>query len=111
VTDRPGDWSERYDAILDEVEAQGDVVVLGLDPGDSGVWAAATDRIIAEALAIARELGAGVSALVAWNGCPRGAGDSTEYFLNDVRRRGMAITEISTLPSSRSLASGFDLAG
>ena len=45
VVDRPGDWGERFDAILDAVEASGDLVVLGYADGDEAAYRAANAAI------------------------------------------------------------------
>jgi hypothetical protein len=95
VTDRPGNWGPRFDAIINEVSAGGDLVELGLDPNQDGAYHEANAGIFREAAGLAGGH-EDVAALVLWNGVPRGAGDVTEAFFKDARRRGWPVTEIDT---------------
>ncbi len=95
VTDRPGDWGGLYDEVLNQVESAGDLVVLGVD-GDAA-YSATNDSILDEAEALARSLGACVSAVLIWDGKPRGGHDLTFEFGEAGRNRGMTVTEVPTL--------------
>src|SRR5664279_3285300 len=55
VVDRPGEWGQLFDMILDDVSAMGDLVIL---PGASAVdpYVATNVAIVEEALALGREL-------------------------------------------------------
>lgn len=79
VTDRPGDWGERFDRLVAAARDHGDLVELGLDAGDENAFAAANDRIIQEASTSGtyRRL-----AFVVWEGRSRGQDDSTADFLS-----------------------------
>lgn len=101
VTDRPGEWGPRFDAVMDEVSARGDVLDLGLDPDDPRTYARANVAIYRQALAIAGKPDEDFMALVLWNGETRGAGDVTEGFLHEARHRGWPTTEIDTLNATR----------
>jgi Ni,Fe-hydrogenase III large subunit len=96
VTDRPGDWGKRYDAVVAEVSAAGNLVELTLDPATSGTYQHANAEIFNQAERLARAAGEHTSALVIWDGKTRGAGDVTEWFLKEARRREWPTTEILT---------------
>ena len=96
VTDRPGDWGRRFDAVINDVRARGDLVELTLDPKDDGTYEQANAEIYRQAESLARAAGDNCNALVLWNGSTRGGGDVTEAFLNEARRRGWAVVEIET---------------
>ena len=78
VTDRPGNWGERFDGLVAAARNRGDLVELRQDPGDESAFAAANDRIIhtASTSATYRHL-----AFVVWEGRSRGPDDSTADFL------------------------------
>lgn len=97
VVDRPGDWGERYDRALDEVEVQHDLVILGPSKSDADAFAGTNEAIIQEALEIARQEGTFAQALVVWNGQSRGSTDHTAQFLNQARGKGMPVLEVQTL--------------
>lgn len=96
VTDRPGDWGPLFDRIIGEVQAVGDVVVLGLDEGDDATYAAANDAILNEAEALVAEHPTDVVALIVWEGDSRGEGDLTEAFATSARTRDHPVREILT---------------
>jgi hypothetical protein len=119
VTDRPGDWAELYDSLIEESQRAGDLVVLNEavgegravpDPGDDHAYRAATARIIFEAQAISCPGGDDaertlqsqlrrVAAVVWEEGAPRGAGDLTEYFCQLARAAGFDERMIITAPA------------
>lgn len=94
VTDRPGDWGPIYDAVMDDVQARGDLVVLAEE--SSKVYIEANHRIIEEALALGRMLQDGVTAVRVWEGRSRGAGDVTEEFGLYAQARGVPVADVMT---------------
>src|SRR5512141_1497998 len=52
VIDRPGDWGERYDRVLDEVERQRDLVILAQKESDTDAYTRTNLAIVGEALVI-----------------------------------------------------------
>lgn len=96
VTDRPGDWGARFDAVLAEVERRGDLVVLSGGTPGTEAYAAANEAILERALALGGAPGH-VRAVAVWNGRPRGGGDLTEAFVEAARARGIACEEILTV--------------
>lgn len=97
VSDRPGDWGPRFDAVINQVIAQGDLVELALDPKNDATYAQVNLAILADADNLARSTGEDCRALVIWNGATRGSSDVTAAFLEEVRRRGWSPTVINTL--------------
>ena len=92
VTDRPGVWGAIYDEILQVAE----VDVLTLPPGQEG-YLAVNDRLLDKAQSVAGDLGRPVTALVIWNQQSRGDDDVTGHFLRQAKRRGLPVSEVSTL--------------
>jgi hypothetical protein len=96
VTDRPGDWGPLYDQILDEVESNGDLVVLQ-NRSDDDAYSAANSVILDEALELAKSGDQPVAAVLIWDGTSRSERDLTEEFGVEARKRGVSVTEILTL--------------
>ncbi len=96
VVDRNGDWGERYDRILAEVETGDDLIVDDYDEDEESYFAANHD-ILDQAEELAEELGRPIAAVVVWNGQPRGEEDVTGHFLEEAKQRGLKVTEISTI--------------
>jgi hypothetical protein len=95
VIDRPGDWGERYDLILTEVDEKGDLIVDDYDEDEESYFAANHD-ILDQAEELAEETGQQLSAVVVWNGQTRGEEDVTGHFLEEAKQRGLKVTEINT---------------
>jgi hypothetical protein len=98
VIDRPGDWGERYDRIIAEVESRGDLVEFSHEKDKEETYYATNIDILDQAAQIADEMeGMSVSALLVWNGESRGDGDVSGHFLQEVMKRGVQVNEIITL--------------
>jgi hypothetical protein len=97
VTDRPGDWGERFDRALDQVERQRDLVILGYEQSAAAAYPRTNAAIVDEALRIARQEGKLAQALVVWDGRSRGSADLTAHFLDEALGKGMPILEVLTL--------------
>ncbi len=97
VADRPGDWGPMFDRIAEELAASGDLIVLGLEDDPDAAYAATNGAILDEAQRLAKEQGAGVAAVVVWDGQSRGEGDLTADFARTARALGLPVTEVSTL--------------
>lgn len=98
VTDRPGDWGERFDRLVAAARDHGDLVELRLDTGDKNAFSAANDRIIQEASTsgTCRRL-----AFVVWEGRPRGQDDLTADFLSKALSHGFEKRAVLTRRSER----------
>lgn len=79
VTDRPGNWGNRFDHLVAKARARGELIELGLDAADDNVFNIANDRILrlASITGLHRKL-----AFVVWEGQSRGRTDTTADFLN-----------------------------
>ena len=97
VTDRPGDWGARYDAVIEAVSANGDLVELALDANDDATYVQTNVEIFRDAETLSRSTSEDCRALVVWNGRTRGTGDVTEAFLEEADRRGWSPEVINTL--------------
>jgi hypothetical protein len=103
VADRPGNWGERYDRLLNAADSRGDLVLLDLHDHSSEIWNAASDRILRDAVAIAEEAEDPARALIVWNGRRRRTRpDATDYFRRAAIAQGLELTEIQTIPVTRS---------
>ena len=90
VTDRPGDWGPIFDRLVEAALRVGDLVVLE-DAGEGGAaYAAANTRIIEEAAAMPGAR----SAVIVWEGRPRGDDDATAEFADEARRSGLNVEEV-----------------
>src|SRR5215831_10079922 len=96
VIDRPGDWGERYDRLMAEVDEKGDLIVDDYDE-DAESYFAANHDILDQAEDLAEETGEQLSAVVVWNGQARGEEDVTKHFLEEAKQRGLKVTEIKTV--------------
>jgi hypothetical protein len=102
VTDRPGDWGPVFDRIIREVKKTGDLVVLPKESEEDAAFAAANDRILAEATQTAATLthspsAPRLTAIVVWEGKAHGPNDATAGFRDAARRLGFTIVEIPTM--------------
>jgi hypothetical protein len=97
VIDRPGDWGARYDAVVADVSAKGNLVELAFDAQDDTTYVQTNFEIFRDADALASSTGEECRALIVWNGAGRGAGDVTAAFLKEADRRGWAPAVIDTL--------------
>jgi hypothetical protein len=95
VTDRPGDWAPMFDETLRQIRATGDLVVLEEAPGDHA-YALASEAVLDEAEAIARENGDRRVAMIIWDGQQRDGVDLTMQFRGSAKRRGFEIVDVLT---------------
>jgi uncharacterized protein len=96
VVDRPGDWGDRYDRVLEEVSRQGGLLILGLSDSEATAYAETNRMIIERALEIGVENAATTTAVVVWDQNPRSSNDSSEQFMREALRRGVSVVEVST---------------
>ncbi len=105
VTDRPGEWGARFDAICDALAATHDLLELGLPPEGEETYALTNVRIVelavelgrAEALTTGAPL-PNAAALQVWEGMSRGRDDMTAHFGDVARECGLGVSEVLTLP-------------
>lgn len=100
VVDRPGNWGALYDSILDDVEASGDLLVLGFESTDPTAYEATNKAILDEAKRVAADHGELLRIVIVWDGASRGQDDVTADFLKLARAASIPITEIKTVSES-----------
>jgi len=96
VLDRPGDWVTIFDTVIDQIDAAGELIVLGESDGDAA-YAATNDAILDEAERLALAAGAPAAALLVWEGHSRPGNDLTEQFRASAARRHFEIWQVLTL--------------
>jgi len=96
VVDRGGDWGARFDAILDEIEDQGKVIVLGYTPENETAYIQTNHVILELAISTGSRLGQPVMVAVVWDGASRSDDDVTKAFQNEAQERGLRVKDIST---------------
>jgi len=99
AADRGESWGRRFDGVIAEVLAAGDLRIL--DPAQAGNagYSAANELVLSTASDLAGR-GNGRPrpfAIVVWNGESRGEGDLTIAFRARARTRGFDVIEVSTL--------------
>ncbi len=97
VVDRPGDWGARFERVLDEVEARGDLVVLNYSSDDPKAYHATNRRLLQEGRNLARETGRRLLVVVVWDGTTRRDADVTADFRREARRLGLPVSEVKTI--------------
>jgi len=104
VVDRPGEWGALFDRIIREVQAEGNLVILGSDGEDEAIFATTNGVMLDEALTLARQMPHdkgelsenSVLAVLVWDGQSRGEGDVTANFADEARARRLSVIEIPT---------------
>lgn len=93
VTDRPGNWGERFDRLVQAARDSDNLIVLELDAGNEMAFMLTNHRIIQAALTseFHRKL-----AFVVWEGQSRGGDDSTAEFLNFALSQGFKKKSVLT---------------
>ena len=101
VVDRGGDWGdnwgERYDRLIDDAIASGDLIEAAHDPNDNDTWFAGNLDILNQAQTLADKNHADLAALIVWEGQSRGADDVSGHLKATAEDRGLGIAEVLTL--------------
>ncbi len=94
VIDRPGNWGEIYDRLVDSADRRDDLITLDLAEDDETAFTVGNARIISETHRVDanRKL-----AIAVWEGSSRGDGDTTDELLNEGRRQGFDTASVSTV--------------
>jgi hypothetical protein len=96
VVDRPGNWVEEFDRMLDKASERGDLVTLDQKGPDDEAFLVASARILDEAVLLAKQLAAKVAVIVVWDGT-HGNGDTTADLAAKARHQGFDVYELTTL--------------
>jgi hypothetical protein len=100
VADRPGDWGPRFDQVMAEVTAAGDLVVLAPGaPDRAAACRAANEVIIRDAFRLSGSDGAVGSplAVIVWDGAAHSGSDLSAHFCATAERLGAPLWTVSTL--------------
>ena len=95
VADRPGNWAELYDTVLDKVQASGDLVIAPPVAEDEA-YIKTNHLIVEAALSLSKALHQPTAAIRVWEGVPRSKKDYTEEFGEYAQRQGLQLYDIST---------------
>jgi hypothetical protein len=93
VTDRPGNWGERFDRLVEVARKNDELIEVGVDEADENAYVVANHRIIEAAL------GAGITrklAFIVWEGHSRGSDDATAEFLKTALANGFEKISVIT---------------
>jgi len=99
VIDRPGDWSDEFDRLLNGARQHGTVIELDAPSeraASSRAYTMANDAVL-DAAVRAASSPSDVLAIIAWDGHPRGPDDLTAAFAESARARHLAVEEVSTM--------------
>lgn len=97
VTDRGGEWGNRFDRVMSAVEAAGDLLELSCDKDAPHPYIETNGAILNEAVRLASAAQQRPVATVVWNEISRGEDDVTEAFLKEAQRRELEIITVPTL--------------
>lgn len=94
VTDRPGDWGPRFDAIVAAIAAAGDLTILDLPLAGTNPYERTNEGILTRALALAAGSGASAEGFAVWDGPLDHRTDYTRHFVRTAQWLGMHVTAI-----------------
>ena len=93
VIDRPGNWGEIYDRLVDAAVRRDDLITLDLAEDDETAFTVGNARIISEARRAANQK----LVIAVWEGSSRGESDATAELLTEGRQQGFQTASVSTL--------------
>lgn len=98
VSDRPGDWGDLYDTIINQLVIEERLVILHLDPDDDATYTITNTEIIHQSMVLASGIKSGHSlkALVLWEGQARSEKDITFDFIEKAKQNNIVVDEIRT---------------
>ena len=96
VVDRPGNWGKLFDEICDEVEREGNLIVLeNFKNDDSEAYSAVTTEIIKRAKSL-KSKNEKILAVAVWEGKAKDKNDETYSFLNEAKEQFIRFETILT---------------
>jgi hypothetical protein len=95
VDDRPKEWRNLYDRIMDDVQQLGNLII-ATTVAKEFAYVETNHVIINQALAMARETGELAIAVQVWEGRSRGSGDVTEEFGHYAAENGLQVWPVLT---------------
>ena len=97
VVDRPGDWGQRFDQLMLELEPENNVIDLKLDPEAPDVYTRANEAILEQVLTMSGGSVTDALAVIVWEGNSRGEADYTAAFAAAAGQRGLAVRRVLTI--------------
>jgi len=101
VTDRPGDWGDLFDRVIQSSKVE----VLTAADGPQG-YLETNLKLLERGQAAAREHSATLQALVVWDKRERASGDVTAHFLKQARQHNIPVVEVDTLQPNENEEAG-----
>jgi hypothetical protein len=110
VTDRPGNWGDLFDRIIQEVSSEGQLVVREFHPNDPSVYSTVNELIVDCAVSVSGNTKGSkrreILALLVWDGARRDSADSTADFRLRAIRAGLPVLELRTTANQPQSMSG-----
>lgn len=99
VSDRPGEWDDLYDQMVDTQQGTMELFELHLYDKEGSSYKMTNTLILEEAFIMSQAFAPReeVVALVAWEGKPKNANDYTEHFCREAEERNIPVQEILTI--------------
>lgn len=103
VVDRPGNWGEIYDSIIEEAQTNNELIVLNLSSKNQTAYEATNQVILDQAVCMSEKQAAALyetrslKAVVVWEGQSRGNDDITAAFAQEAQRRDFEMLEVITI--------------
>jgi hypothetical protein len=97
VSDRPGDWDQRFDQVLRRLRPTDDLIVMGSEtPESHDAYEQVNEQIFAHAMSISRESNQPIVAVAVWNKKMSGTEDLTASFIKVAKRNNIRVVEVAT---------------
>lgn len=97
VLDRPGEWRSTYERVVREVSAAGDLIVLENATKSDESYLLANQAILDEAFELANASNDKLTAVLVWDGRPRGPEDLTQAFRMAAQKCNCSLLDVSTV--------------
>jgi hypothetical protein len=97
VVDRGNEWGTLYDTILNKIEDQGKLIILGYALDNETAYFETNHVILELASSLGTRLAQSVRAVLVWDGMSRGEDDVTAAFQKGAHQLTLPVDEITTL--------------
>lgn len=94
VSDRPGDWGGLFDGICNEVERDGNLIVIEKVQDENEAYSAVTTEILKRAQVLQTE--EDILAVAVWEGKAKNETDETASFMEKAKSMNITVEEILT---------------
>ncbi|WP_152127079.1 hypothetical protein [Rudanella paleaurantiibacter] len=101
VTDRPGNWGELFDQIVQELTLNKSITILNFDERDPQTYFKTNEKLVEKAIIISKKQSINylhnTIGLIVWEGRSYGTNDTTNNFKKVAINQGLIIEEILTI--------------